>query len=205
MSRRKNAATAGDDVDQLDQRAKSKEELEAEARQLAGLPPVEDDELIVQRGARQVWHHLFKLSVAKVTKDHGWDPSKPHIIEHEHTHIFHTVDSNGEPQTQTNNVAGHFHSVEVVQNSDPKKRPTIRISEAKKLVRKEVRKGYFKTVVVSYDEYDREMNPLPPHTHDFQYMGSDLISVRHHNPEFVKFQAEQAAKRPDKIAGILGG
>lgn len=159
---------------------------------------------IIQRGAGEVWHHLFKLLPAKVSKDHGWDPEQPKIILHEHTHAFHTVDSSGKQMTQTSAVAGHFHEVKVIQSADPTERPTIEISHAKRLVRRTVRKGVYRNFVEDYNETNDEGAAIRPHTHEYEYHGSDLIKVRTINPEFSKLQAELAQKAPKPIAGVIG-
>lgn len=62
----------------------------------------------------------FKLETTNFAKNLSFDDKKPIIVGVEHSHFFHTFDSNGRPMDKCNHVGGHTHEVkiEVDQNGD---------------------------------------------------------------------------------------
>ena len=56
---------------------------------------------------------LFKLQVANMLKNAGYDDEKPILQSLEHCHFFRTFDSSGKPQIKCNSVAGHHHEVKI--------------------------------------------------------------------------------------------
>src|SRR5882757_9459539 len=57
-------------------------------------------------------HDLFKLLVSVHKKNVSWQKGIVKIVEIEHCHFFHTIDSTGIPNDACVPVSGHFHKVE---------------------------------------------------------------------------------------------
>lgn len=74
----------------------------------------------VYRSEQKVHHDLFKLLPELVKKNVGYDPLKPEIRSYEHTHFYHTVDSNGRKQQYCAPQAGHIHEIEFELGEEPK-------------------------------------------------------------------------------------
>ncbi len=135
-------------------------------------------------------HDLFKLKLAYVKKvlvPNG-DP-----VPTEHVHYFHSIDSSGRTQENSNQVGGHYHPIEVshVENGVPVVKcgpPMVWIS---KTVGKKTQR-----VAVPYH--------LDEHTHEMEYLGSQVIQLRKANTEAMALATEAAAKGTQVIPGVLG-
>ena len=90
----------------------------------------------VYKGTTEIDHDLYKLGVSKMKRNVGLNGAVE-IIELEHCHIFHTVDSNGRPQTTCSPVGGHHHEIEVIPQADGV--PLIKMSGPRKWIKKRVR------------------------------------------------------------------
>jgi hypothetical protein len=61
---------------------------------------------------------LFKLEIANMLKNAGFDDKKPVLQNVEHCHFYRTYNSNGKKLTQCNFVGGHTHEVTVDVKAD---------------------------------------------------------------------------------------
>lgn len=87
--------------------------------------PIDTGDTVVRRltESKKIYSDLFKLEVAICKKHVGWkaERSPLHYEDAEHVHFFHTFKSNGQMNTFSNDVAGHYHRVTVVMEPvDPK-------------------------------------------------------------------------------------
>ena len=141
------------------------------------------------RGKEEVTHHLFKLQVAKMIKDHGYDEEKTKLVGYEHTHVYHSVDSRGRPQDTSTPIGGHFHEIEIIENKDGLE-PTLKIGPALRKVARRVGKSIVKsTAPVPHDQ----------HTHESIYLWSEKLKPRKMNVEFAKMQSNMDARHQGKI------
>lgn len=108
----------------------------------------------------------FKLMPAVMQKNISFNPHSPQLQAMEHCHIFHTYDSGGKKLGFTNQVGGHYHSVEVSTDS----------------------KGNFKVKVSPpiQNPKSEKIYANDTHTHEVQYIKSEEIAVRKQNPEAIK-------------------
>lgn len=137
-----------------------------------------DPQKINWKGNAPFDHHLFKGSLEYCLK------RMPHIItravesldndlvKKEHTHIFHSKDSRGRPQTRTNPMAGHFHDVtfEVIDGV-----PVAKCGPALHYVDKRTRRGVVREVKpVVYRDFDGNER-VDDHTHEMEYVHSEKL------------------------------
>lgn len=141
------------------------------------------------RGKEEVTHHLYKLQVAKMIKDHGYDEEKPKLVPYEHTHVFHSVDSRGRPQFTSTPIGGHFHAIEVIEGEDGA-HPILKIGPAiRKVARRRGKHIVKSTAPVPHDT----------HTHDSMYLWSEKLKPRKMNAEFAKMQSNMEARQQGNI------
>lgn len=156
--------------------------------------------------AQEYDHDLFKLTVAKMTKNVALPNTKPEFITLEHCHIFHTIDSAGKRQVVSTAVGGHVH--EVKQVGEENGVPILEIGPAMKFV---IKKKYGKmTKILARVLLEKEGGAdggdlVDDHTHDYIYMGSEKIKARVVNPEFAKFETELKMKREPVVDGVKVG
>lgn len=145
-------------------------------------------------GNEQMDHDLFKLEVSKMIKDHGWGGNQE-LVGHEHCHMFHTIDSDGRPQTLCTSTGGHFHIMRIVKNKAGEILDVICDSGPMEMVRKKIKNKWVK-VAQPLNE-DLEDN----HRHDVRYIRSDRINKRQINAEATVVIAMDAQKTAP-IAGV---
>lgn len=135
------------------------------------------------RGQQVQIHHLMKAELAKFKKNRSWKKDQPEIIDVEHVHFFHTINSTGKAQKFTAAVGGHFHEVEwsidsrtgepVAKCGPPLKRVAVPGPDG--LVEYENRP------IEWYDKVGkmgkRGTTIVDNHTHPMSYLGSDEISA----------------------------
>lgn len=148
------------------------------------------------QGDREMDHDLFRLNVANMVKNVGVDApdQEPTIVEMAHTHFFHTVDSDGRPQTHSVYIGGHCHKMTVLPASEPGEVPTVICGPAVREVRKKHRGKFIKVW---------ENLPDDTHSHEVQYIRSDKIRLRTANAEAANVIAVEAQKTAP-IPGIQG-
>ena len=126
----------------------------------------------------EIDHDLFKLEVAPLEKNISWN-DVPDWVKIEHCHFYHTFDSSGKAQVTCNQVAGHFHEIEVERNENGEIVDYKCVSGPMKYVFvKDKRTGRRVKKAVPYNELD-------DHRHDMTYLKSDKIQMRKLNSEAV--------------------
>lgn len=141
------------------------------------------------RSEQEMLHHVYKLMPADMKKNSSYDDKNPIWEKIAHCHIFHNIDSSGKIQDKSQPTGGHFHTVEIVETDGQV--PMIKVSSAMKLVRETIGRKK-KTFAVPIEEDN--------HTHDWQYLRSELIKMRQINPEAAKVVAHFAP--PPSLAGV---
>jgi len=144
----------------------------------------------VFRGTQQFYHDLFKLRVSTMLKWVGWKQDSKEWFKHpqtgeknrdwlelEHTHIFHTINSNGAMQKYCAPVGGHFHEMKVVRDPDDRSKiiEVICDSGPLKFEKKKIA-GRLEKVAVPVTEFDK-------HSHKTDYVRSDEIRRKELTPE----------------------
>ena len=145
---------------------------------------------------KEFLHDLFKLTVSKLKKNIAIDGQQPDYVDIEHVHFFHTITSDGKPQTRTNSVAGHFHKIKITPTK-PGHPPIVECASGP--LKEVVKLQYGKRVKVEvpFDEIDT-------HTHEVEYHKSNVILERVKNMEAAKAEAEITARFQSSGAAYLG-
>ena len=148
----------------------------------------------VFKGEKEVHHDLYKLQVAEVVKNSSWWSSKPTFIGHEHTHMFHSIDSNGKEQFYSTNTAGHCHKVTFKLDSDGMVIPESIV------VGPPVRKSKNGDVRLAI-QHSAEGSPMKydDHTHDMLYIQSEVIKVRRKNEAAAIAMSNYMNQRAEKL------
>jgi len=135
----------------------------------------------------------FKLQVANMQKDMSWNDA-PMIVEMEHTHAFHTVDSDGKVHEYSTAIGGHFHKMKVEPQEDGI--PTVTcVSGPLHFVKKRVKGKWVKAVEpISGDDH---------HTHNVQYVKSTKVNMRQASPAAISVITNDA-QRTAPIPGVAG-
>lgn len=139
------------------------------------------------RSQQTIHHHLFKGQVAQMKKNISFIPGSPKIMDVEHAHFFHSVNSVGVAEKYTNEVGGHFHEIEWGVND--KGELVAKCGPPLKRISKRGRDGQsvIKIVPIKWidnhgddkDEQDTEPKTIiDQHTHAMTYEGSDEISTQ---------------------------
>lgn len=131
-----------------------------------------------KRGEQTVTHHLFKAKVAQFLKNESFKKDTPALHPVKHEHIYHTVDSRGNPIKYTGFVGGHCHEVITKTDSDG----NITVECGPPLARKVIqdRAGRAKTVYKEISFFDKHANEgdgetiVDHHSHEMVYMGSEV-------------------------------
>lgn len=147
-------------------------------------------------------HDLYKLEVTTAKKDVSWD-GNPTYVAIEHCHFFHSVDSSGNPQTNSTVINGHFHIMELIKPATETEPAVYKCSGPKKWVIQE-KNGQRRRVMQSalgHDDYGKEIDN---HTHEVAYVQSQKLIPRKPNMEAAKLQAQIAAKFEQSMPGVIG-
>lgn len=153
----------------------------------------------VYRGTQEFDHDLFKLLPAKLVRNNGYDDENPILVEIEHSHIFHTVDSNGKKQDACCPIGGHFHMVKIVGEKEGV--PVLEISAPKKWVMKKVPGRGPKPVRVAADVFIG--GEQDEHIHEYEYRGSERLKPRKTNMDALKFEGAVAAVHNPQVPGVI--
>lgn len=145
---------------------------------------------------KEFLHDLFKLTVSKLKKNIAIDGQQPDYVDIEHVHFFHTITSDGKPQTRTNSVAGHFHKIKITP-TQPGQPPIVECASGP--LKEVVKLQYGKRVKteVPFDDIDT-------HTHEVEYHKSNVILERVKNMEAAKVEAEITMRFQSAGAQSLG-
>lgn len=157
----------------------------------------------VYRNQQELDHDLFKLKPSKFRRNMGYSDESILLVDIEHSHHFHTIDSSGKKQDACTPIGGHFHYVKVV-GADDGKEPVLEISKPMKWILKAVPgKKKLQRVAVPLTCPNHEGAIVDDeHTHDYEYLGSEKIKLRKPNLEAAKFQTAQAQLHQPKIDGV---
>lgn len=145
----------------------------------------------------QYTHDLFKLELATFKKNVALAGHEPEYENAEHVHWFHTITSDGKPQTRASSVGGHFHKVEVISQGEGKP-PIVRCASGplKEVVTMQYGKRVKKEIPV---------NDVDSHTHNIKYIKSDIIIERTRNIEAAKAEAAIMARYQASVPGVEAG
>lgn len=156
-------------------------------------PPVSAESAAtrIYKNTQEIDHDLFKLLPSEMKKNVSFT-EHPRYEFFQHSHIFHTVDSNGRVQDTCNSVGGHHHAIVVTKNGDGV--PVISASGPMKFVMKKDKYGRARRAAVPMLDDD--------HTHEVEYLGSEKIKLRQANIEFAKFDAALKAKQEISVEGV---
>jgi len=153
-------------------------------------------------------HDLFKLTVAKMKKNVSWNDS-PEIVDMEHCHMFHTVDSSGKRLDQSSAIGGHFHPIKVVAVEGQV--PRLEVGPARKWVMKKKNGALVRTAVpivlvaeFNDDENGNSQPLIDNHSHGAVYLGSEKIKLRQANMEAAKFESALKLQREPAVDGVFG-
>lgn len=145
------------------------------------------------KGTRIVDHDLFKLKVASLKRNISYTDI-PTFESVEHTHFFHTYDSDGRQQTYASSVGGHTHKVtwERSEGGDliGKCGPAIKVQGANfapAYAAVNVKMRNPNTGLVE------KTNVPDDHTHEVEYLFSEKINARVMNPDSVRAMDEKLA------------
>jgi hypothetical protein len=159
-------------------KAQAKAEVKAEVQES---PTALDPSERVYAGEQTIEHDLYKLRVANMQKNKSYT-KELELVPMEHTHFYHTYDSNGREQKTCSAIGGHTHIMEQVVNEDGH----IVIKCGPPIVK---HKG--KWIEIPYDK----------HTHAIQYIKSEKAQKRVINADAQKaFQLYDAPIKGDILA-----
>lgn len=126
--------------------------------------------------SQKTWHDLFKLDLQFMRKNINGDLPTPNIVDVEHVHFFHTVDSDGRPQDKCSPIGGHFHRMKVIPQG-PGKPPLVQcVSGPLKMA-----KRGNKVVEAPVEDDD--------HVHAVSYIDSQEIEIRKKSVVAAQVQA----------------
>jgi Lon protease-like protein len=122
-------------------------------------------------------HHAFKLDTEVMLKNTNFKKFSPTLEKFEHTHIFHTIDSQGRRQTKCSPVGGHYHYVDFKENPDGS--VTVSCGPAKQIVEKRLKSGGFRRTEAEISFYDERTdgNTVDSHKHEVMHLYSEEIQI----------------------------
>jgi hypothetical protein len=141
----------------------------------------------VYKDATSFDHDLFELMDTNMMRNDeptGWEPIWKAI---EHSHFFHTFDSDGRKQIKSVAASGHYHPMEVIDQG-PGNVPLVKCGPAMKDVMKKDARGQWKKVSAPVQG---EMQ----HSHEVQWRSSLSMKTRKVNQEAVVAQSSIISKQ----------
>lgn len=131
---------------------------------------------VVYKGTQSFRHDLFRLSLASLKRNQSFKKGVVKIEEIQHSHFFHTFDSNGRAQTHCTPTGGHFHEVKWEVGADG-----ILIASCGPALRHVYKKrGGQQRKITELVKWDDEVNDkvvVDSHTHDVVYAWSEEITT----------------------------
>lgn len=136
----------------------------------------------IWKGMQTFIHDLFKAKVCKMKRNVSFVWGDPRIVDTEHTHFFHTFNSQGKPQKYTNTVGEHFHEIEwgeddegnlVARCGPPLRYGTHKMPNGRKVRR--IEKVSWKDM--SENSFNTEGVIRDDHVHEMQYIRSEELSL----------------------------
>jgi hypothetical protein len=116
---------------------------------------------------------LFKLEMADMSKNIGFDDKNPIWQAVPHVHFFHTRCSDGKVQTACSAVGGHKHEMKVEYNKNGE---------------------VISAVCGPCSNPGRDPIHKDTHTHEVTYLQSSEVNIRVRNSDAQMFLANQANK-----------
>ncbi len=133
---------------------------------------------IMWRGSKEWRHDLFKLKLSMFKQNHSWKKYEPNIKEVEHVHFFHSTDKAGRPQDRSSVVGDHYHVVKTKVLPDGT--ITAECGPPLRTVSYRQKNGKLVSKVESIQFYEgddsAENTVTDTHTHQVEYMGSEMLS-----------------------------
>lgn len=150
------------------------------------------------KGQRRDWHHLFKADVRPMKKNVSFQKGQPRIEELEHTHLFHTVNSQLKPQKHSSTVGGHFHELEWAVGADGipkvvKCGPPMTYRYVSKPGGQKKRQGAVKWRDMRNEDGDEHVFVEDKHTHTFKYIHSEELQERAGRPSAPSLEQDMKA------------
>ena len=136
-------------------------------------------------------HDLFKLAAAPMVRNTSYEGQVPKLIDIEHCHIYHTIDSSGRKMDTCSAVGGHFHMMKVNQTEGGV--PQVTCSPAMRYVLQKIN-GRLQRVMTTV--------PGDDHTHEVVYLGSQKIQPRQLNAEGARTIAALEAPYKASVTDI---
>lgn len=158
-------------------------------------------------GDRELDHDLFKLEPATLVKDVSYT-DVPVFERFEHTHLFHTIDSDGRKLSQCTPAGGHVHELEQLTVDDSGRPVAIFGPPMKLTTKRRGRKWIRELVPIEFPlEHQDPAQAVKGdfHTHVVTYKLSQKIKPRLANAEAAKFVAAQTALRRPVIPNVQEG
>lgn len=132
------------------------------------------------KGEEQFYHDLFKLKLADMKKEQGYQPANPYYVNVEHVHFFHNITSDGKALSHAAPSGGHTHEM-LEDGVDKDGHPKYKVSRALRCIKR----GVYKPM--AYDD----------HTHECQYVRSEVVTPSAPNPDFQKYRTMLANKQAE--------
>jgi len=143
----------------------------------AASTPTQPKPKIVWKGNREYEHHLFFLKLSECKKNVSWRYGDPKIENIQHVHHYHSKNRKGKDQATCQPIAGHFHEVTMYLDDDGSIKgecgPPLKKHDKKML------NGKYKKVnaAVTYQTADPEVKITDTHTHEVEYVHSEVLSA----------------------------
>jgi len=154
----------------------NKELLEKLAKLEASKKDVNENHGRMIKGQKDVFHDLFRLELANTQKNLSYTLDDPIWVPLEHKHFFHTVDSNGKPQSSCVASAGHMHKIYV--EKDENGNLIAKCGNAYKHKRNK-KTGKLIEIPVKFASGDEDVpDKIDEHTHDVTYLQSEVFKQR---------------------------
>lgn len=142
-------------------------------------------------------HDLYKLNEAQFLKNIAWQTGVVDYVKTTHAHFYHTLTTKGVVQTTSSHQGGHFHVMELVTPAAGESPAVYKSSPPVKYAHKRVN-GVMQKITVPFNKDDQ-------HTHEVQYLKSEVLVEPKTNMEAVKYIAQLEAKlNPPRAPGIEG-
>lgn len=132
---------------------------------------------VVFKNDREMRHDVFKADLQMFKKNTSYTKGMVTIVEHEHSHIYHTINSQCKSLRYSNAVGGHFHEVNVTE--DAKGAIITKCGPPMRYGVRRLPNGGFKKTLETCKWYDgmNDKNIVDEHTHDMVYLHSEMINV----------------------------
>lgn len=132
---------------------------------------------VFMRGAKEFRHDLYKSDVGTMKRNTSFQKGVIKIVELEHSHTYHSHNSQGQPQQYSSHVGGHFHEITTAVDSQgnliakcgPALREVFRKTPHGQKRRKE-------RVKWNHSGPDSDEVIEDNHRHEFAYQGSEMLS-----------------------------